>query len=77
MFEIGAYLNSSDFANLCLALDFLPEDIDEIKQKADKLTDNYEDALALIIYEHILKYEETPSKEFCHKFYLHRILPDD
>ena len=77
MFEIGAYLNSSDFANLCLALDFLPEDIDEIKQKADKLTDNYEDALALIIYEHILKYEETPSKEFCHRFYLHRRLPDD
>ena len=26
------YLFSSDFNNLCLALDFLPEDIDEIKQ---------------------------------------------
>ena len=77
MFEIDTYLNSTDFTNLCLALDFLPEDIDEIKQKAEKLTDNIEDSLALIIYDHILKYRETPSREFCHKFYLYRMLPSN
>ena len=77
MFELDTYLNSTDFTNLCLSLDFLPEDIDEIKQKSAELTDDIEDSLALIIYDHILKYRETPSREFCHKFYLHRRLPDD
>lgn len=77
MFELDTYLNSTDFTNLCLALDFLPEDIDEIKQKSAELTDDIEDSLALIIYDHILKYRETPSREFCHKFYLYRMLPSN
>ena len=77
MFELDTYLNSTDFTNLCLSLDFLPEDIDEIKQKSAELTDDIEDSLALIIYDHILKYRETPSREFCHKFYLYRMLPSN
>ena len=51
------YLFSSDFNNLCLALNFLPEDIDEIKQKTynlDKESD-IEKSIALIIYDRIKK----------------------
>ena len=59
------YLFSSDFNNLCLALDFLPEDIDEIKQKTynlDKESD-IEKSIALIIYDQILKNKENPKKK--------------
>ena len=36
------YLFSSDFNNLCLALDFLPEDIDEINNTSNKIETSHE-----------------------------------
>ena len=72
------YLFSSDFNNLCLALDFLPEDIDEIKQKTynlDKESD-IEKSIALIIYDQILKNKKNPKKETYDKSRYYRRLSD-
>lgn len=74
MFDLEEYLNSSNFSNLCLAMDFLDEDIDEIRKKAAQITDDFEESIALIIYEQLLKYKETPSKEFFPAFRYHRWL---
>ncbi|WP_407381298.1 NADAR domain-containing protein [Methanobrevibacter sp.] len=65
--DLDKYLDSSNFKNLCEALDFLSQDIDEIKRKARNLDDKsgIEESLALIIYNQLLKYDETSnSKEF-------------
>ena len=58
------YLFSSNFNNLCLALDFLPEDIDEIKQKTYNLDNesDIEKSIALIIYDQILKNKKNPTE---------------
>lgn len=72
------YLFSSDFNNLCLALDFLPEDIDEIKQKTYNLDNesDIEKSIALIIYDQILKNKENPKKKTYDKSRYYRRLSD-
>lgn len=72
------YLFSSDFNNLCLALDFLPEDIDEIKQKTYNLDNesDIEKSIALIIYDQILKNKKNPKKETYDKSRYYRRLSD-
>ncbi len=75
---MGGYLLSSNFKNLCEALDFLPEDVDEIKQEVYDLEDksNIEESIALIIYNHIQKYK-NPSKEITPEYIFHLKLCDD
>lgn len=72
------YLFSSNFNNLCLALDFLPEDIDEIKQKTYNLDNesDIEKSIALIIYDQILKNKKNPKKETHDKSRYYRRLSD-
>lgn len=72
------YLFSSDFNNLCLVLDFLPEDIDEIKQKTYNLDNesDIEKSIALIIYDQILKNKENPKKKTHDKSRYYRRLSD-
>lgn len=50
--NLKEYLDSSNFKNLCEALDFLPEDINEIKQKAENVDNKsrIDESIALIIY---------------------------
>lgn len=73
------YLSSSNFNNLCLALDFLPKDVEEIKRKVKDLKDktNLKDSIAMIIYEQMLNYRDIPSKRFSHKSKYFRWLADD
>lgn len=59
---------------------FLPEDIDEIKQKVCNIENetNIEETIALIIYNQLLKYDETSnSKEFDEGVKYHRWLSED
>lgn len=68
---MNGYLLSSNFKNLCEALDFLEEDITEIKQEVYNLEDNsnIEESITLIIYNHLQKYKKNPSKQgFRRKF---------
>ena len=77
---MNGYMLSADFNNLCIALDFLPEDIDEIKQKVCDLDNetNIEESITLIIYNQLLKYDETSnSKEFNEGVRYHRWLSED
>ena len=78
--NLEEYLDSSNFKNLCEALDFLPEDIDEIKKNAENLDNNsnIEESIALIIYNQLLKYDETSySEEFHSKVKYYRWLSYD
>lgn len=73
------YLSSSNFKNLCLALDFLTEDIEEIRVKVSNLNDksNLEESIALIIHEQMLKYKDTPSRQIADKVKYFRWLSND
>lgn len=59
------YLDSSNFNNLCKALDFSSTDIDEIKGKMNDLKgkSNFEESIVLIIHNQLLKYRYVPRKK--------------
>ena len=59
MFELDTYLNSTDFTNLCLALDFLPEDIDEIKQPVVDIAGKIVEQLIIILDSNMISDENS------------------
>jgi len=75
---MDGYLLSSDFENLCEALDFLPEDVEEIKQEVYDLEDksNIEESISLIIFNQLQKYKKPPSNEICGKHVLYGKISD-
>lgn len=78
--DLDEYLDSSNFKNLCEALDFLSEDIEEIKRNAENIDgkSDIEESLTLIIYNQLLKYDETSnSKEFQDGVKYYRWLSED
>lgn len=74
-----SYIYSNDFKSLCVAMDFLDEDIDEIRRKVSGLNrkDDFKEKITLIIYNQLLKYKQTPSKEVHDKVRYFRWLSDD
>ena len=79
MIDLDDYLISSNFDELCRALDFIDEDVDEIKRKLYDLEDksNIEDSIALAIYSQMLNYKDAPSKEVMFPTRYHRWISDD
>ena len=79
MIDLDEYLISSNFNELCQALDFIDEDVDEIKRKLYDLEDksNIEDSIALAIYSQMLNYKDAPSKEVMFPTRYHRWISDD
>ena len=76
-FDLEEYLSSSDFNGLCIAMDFLDVDTEEIKRKAKELKCDDSEGIAIAIYEQMLKYREPPSREINPSYRYYRWLSDD